>query len=351
MTRVEERGREEQRRTLKRIRKQRERIRRKKGEEGGAIRKKKEKLIEYKEERLGVEDEEEKEEEVEEEKEEEVEEEKGRRESESVVKRNNCRFSKNCCRFQTKTCLLALTVFLIHLSFNDVSALKLPPYISPCKKSEPDLDACVVKHGQQAIPKFINGDPKYRVPKLDPLEITELVVNQGTRQIGLSLRLKNTKIYGLRNAKFVKSTTDLVKRHIEWDFTIDWIQILGRYVVSGQVLVLPITGEGAANVTITDLKITYKYDWDLIKKANGKEYMNFTKSEINFENGRTYFKLENLFNGDKTLGDNMNFFLNENWKEVTQELGPAVGEAISEVFRLLLTNIADLVPYEYIYPD
>lgn len=51
------------------------------------------------------------------------------------------------------------------------------------------------------------------------------------------------------------------------------------------------------------------------------------------------------------LGDNMNRFLNENWKEVTTEIGPAVGEAIAEVFRVTLTNIADLVPWEYIYPD
>lgn len=47
----------------------------------------------------------------------------------------------------------------------------------------------------------------------------------------------------------------------------------------------------------------------------------------------------------------MNRFLNENWKEVTSEIGPAVGEAIAEVFRVTLTSIADLVPWEYIYPD
>lgn len=45
----------------------------------------------------------------------------------------------------------------------------------------------------------------------------------------------------------------------------------------------------------------------------------------------------------------MNRFLNENWKEVTKELGPAVGQAFSDVFRLLLTRIASQVPYEEIY--
>jgi hypothetical protein len=47
----------------------------------------------------------------------------------------------------------------------------------------------------------------------------------------------------------------------------------------------------------------------------------------------------------------MNRFLNENWKEVTTELGPAVGEAIGEVFRIILTNMAQLVPYDSIYPN
>lgn len=51
-----------------------------------------------------------------------------------------------------------------------------------------------------------------------------------------------------------------------------------------------------------DLTITYKYDWTLIKKGNGKHYMNFTNSDLKFDNGRAHFKLDNLFNGDKLLG-------------------------------------------------
>lgn len=53
---------------------------------------------------------------------------------------------------------------------------------------------------------------------------------------------------------------------------------------------------------LDDLTITYKYDWVLVKKGNGKNYMNFTKSDLLFENGRAHFKLDNLFNGDKLLG-------------------------------------------------
>jgi len=169
--------------------------------------------------------------------------------------------------------------------------------------------------------------------------------------VGLNLQVRDCHIQGLRHTKFIAARTDLKKRHIEWDFKIPGVQIQGKYNISGQVLILPILGSGNASITIDDLSITYKYDWELVKKGNGKHYMNFTNSELLFENGRAHFKLDNLFNGDKLLGENMNYFLNQNWREVTKELGPALGEAIGEVFRLLLTNIADLVPYEYIYPD
>ncbi|XP_054270295.1 protein takeout-like [Macrosteles quadrilineatus] len=245
---------------------------------------------------------------------------------------------------------MAASYLLLAAVLSTSQALKLPWYTPACSRNDPNLNDCVVKHGQQAIPHFINGDPKYRVPKLDPLVIDQLAVRQGTRQVGINLMVRECKIYGLKNAQFIAARTDLKKRHIEWDFKFPSVFIRGIYNITGQVLILPIMGNGHANITINDLTITYKYDWVLNKKGS-KHYMNFTKSSLDFDIGGASFYLENLFNGDKLLGENMNYFLNQNWREVTKELGPAIGEAIGEVFRLLLTNIADLVPYEYIYPD
>ena len=53
---------------------------------------------------------------------------------------------------------------------------------------------------------------------------------------------------------------------------------------------------------VADLKITYKYDWEYITKKNGKKYMNITRGVLDYANGRTFFKLDNLFGGDKLLG-------------------------------------------------
>lgn len=45
--------------------------------------------------------------------------------------------------------------------------------------------------------------------------------------------------------------TELKKRHIEWQFKVPRIEILSDYDVNGQVLILPITGNGKANVTLS----------------------------------------------------------------------------------------------------
>lgn len=44
------------------------------------------------------------------------------------------------------------------------------------------------------------------------------------------------------------------------------------------------------------------YDYDLIKRANERDYVDITKSELKFNANGMKLKLDNLFNGDKLLG-------------------------------------------------
>lgn len=57
------------------------------------------------------------------------------------------------------------------------------------------------------------------------------------------------------------------------------------------------------------------------------------------------FKVDNLFNGDKALGDNMNLFLNENWKEIFDE----VNESLNKAYRGVVENIVKSVFSKYPY--
>lgn len=88
----------------------------------------------------------------------------------------------------------------------------------------------------------------------------------------------------------------------------------------------------------------------LVKK--GKVYAQIDKFSLQFEVSKMQIKLENLFNGDKLLGDNMNVFLNENWPEILKELKPAINYAIEELFKSIINRIFAKLPYEeYFLPS
>uniref|UniRef100_A0AAU6SHK8 Protein takeout-like protein n=1 Tax=Maconellicoccus hirsutus TaxID=177089 RepID=A0AAU6SHK8_MACHI len=233
-----------------------------------------------------------------------------------------------------------------------IPALPLPSYVGKaCRANDPNLNECVVRTGAPVIKRITQGDPKYRIPKLEPLTISKMRIEQGTKQVGMTMECQECQLYGLSEVNFTAARVDLKKRHVEWDFWMDKLMFLGKYKVSGRVLILPITGSGDANITLSNVTFSFLYDYDLDLKENGKNYARITNSTLPYKIGGMYINLENLFNGDKLLGENMNRFLNENWRDIIKEVGPAVADALTEVFRATMGAMADLVPFEYLFPS
>ncbi|XP_015364140.1 PREDICTED: protein takeout-like [Diuraphis noxia] len=247
--------------------------------------------------------------------------------------------------------LLSCYTIVKNVESAKLQALPLPSYIGKgCLRDDPNLNECVVRKGAPVIDRIVKGDPKYRIPKLDPLVIPELTINQGTKQVGLTMSCKNCELHGLKETRFVRARVDEKKRHVEWDFELDQCMFLGKYSVSGQVLILPIKGDGDANITVNGITFTYLYDYNLVKRANERDYVDIVKSELKFDAKGMKLKLDNLFNGDKLLGDNMNLFLNENWQDLLKEFGPAIGDAFGTIMKNTLGSVSDLVPYDFIFP-
>lgn len=118
--------------------------------------------------------------------------------------------------------------------------------------------------------------------------------------------------------------------------------------------------------------IDFKVNFDVTKKGN-KEYITPTSNTFDYTISRAYFQLENLFNGDERLGKNsqlnmkvfrlfraclyycigkeMSLFLNENWKEVNDEIGKKVAEAIGEVLMQVLANFFKKVSINEIFDN
>jgi hypothetical protein len=51
-----------------------------------------------------------------------------------------------------------------------------------------------------------SGDRKYKIPVLDPFDIKELkIIDDGPRASGISITLKNAKVYGIKDAQLKKA--------------------------------------------------------------------------------------------------------------------------------------------------
>lgn len=72
-------------------------------------------------------------------------------------------------------------------------------------------------------------------------------------------------------------------------------------------------------------------------------------SKLSFTITRLYFKLDNLYNGDKLLGDATNLFLNESWQDVFNEINKSVYEAFAKIVENVLNNIFQKVPYDELF--
>lgn len=94
--------------------------------------------------------------------------------------------------------------------------------------------------------------------------------------------------------------------------------------------------------------LVVKYKPKVIEK-NGKQYIQTERFNLDFNTTRLHINLENLFNGDKALGENMNLFLNQNWRDIFTELNPAITFAVEEILKGIINRIFMKVPYDEIF--
>ncbi|XP_041784693.1 uncharacterized protein LOC121600295 [Anopheles merus] len=227
------------------------------------------------------------------------------------------------------------------------SGIKLPASYSQCKTGD---EPCVVQAITNTFHKFQGGVPALGLASLDPLRIDEMDIVQGTGPVNIVLNFKNVDITGFKDVavKKAKGFTE-TPNVMEMNLRLPVASLVGSYKIKGKVLILPIQGEGTSNMTMVNCDFLMKWNGALEKRANGKEYYQMNKIKATFDTTRFYMHLTNLFNGDKALGDNMNQFLNDNWEDILKELKPAIIGAFTKIFRAIITNVFENVPYEELF--
>ncbi|CAH0553019.1 unnamed protein product [Brassicogethes aeneus] len=227
-----------------------------------------------------------------------------------------------------------------------VSSLHIPSFIKACSKSDPNFNDCALEQTKAAYPSISKGDKQFKAPPLNPFFMPLIEVDTGPN---LALKMKELTVKGLDNAEFTDVKFDLEKNKAHLKLSTD-LNFDGSYDINGQILVLPITGSGHCNITFSHADFEYVFEWDVIDK-DGKKYANVKDAHLDLKLKRAYFLLENLFNGDKLLGDNMNMVLNDNWEEVMKEVGAGINHTIEVVVTNILKAYFEKIPYNEMFVD
>lgn len=110
-----------------------------------------------------------------------------------------------------------------------------------------------MKVTNEILSKGKQGYPELGLPIFDPLKIEKMNIEQGGNgPVNLKINLRNIKLGGLSDIKFSKIDgfrKDYDKARMELRFKYPVLSIEGPYKLDGKVLVLPVQGDGMANLT------------------------------------------------------------------------------------------------------
>lgn len=86
-------------------------------------------------------------------------------------------------------------------------------------------------------------------------------------------------------------------------------------------------------------------------EKKGKKHFRVVDSKLVMNPKLIQIKLDNLFNGDKALGDNINQVMNDNWAEVFADVKPSYEEAFAKIFLSIFNNLLAKVPISEIFGE
>ncbi|KAK9880155.1 hypothetical protein WA026_010026 [Henosepilachna vigintioctopunctata] len=237
-----------------------------------------------------------------------------------------------------------ILLFCILISSSTIESKVLPKYISKCSIANADeFSKCVLKNSKKIVPLILNGDKNLKIPNLNPLFIEILQLDSGS---SLNLTLLNQTIRGMPTVNIKSVTYNKDSRQLQFGYEFDNLRLDGQYAINGKILILPVVGNGKGFIDFQKPKLVYTCNLDIIENKKGVEVIRIANASLKADFDKVVFYMENLFNGNKALGDEMNKFLNDNWKEVITEFQELVKSPMTTVFSNILGAFLNDLTYD-----
>ncbi|XP_045761246.1 uncharacterized protein LOC123864672 isoform X1 [Maniola jurtina] len=226
----------------------------------------------------------------------------------------------------------------------------LPEDFPQCKRSDPNLENCILQAVETVKPRLLSGIPEVSVPALDPFAVPTLKLDRTANNLRLKATIKNMKAYGGSNFKIEKLRLNLNNKYVaEVRITIPKLDVSADYDVRGsRILTLDISGKGKFRSNFTDITVIAKGSAKPVLK-DGVEYL---------QADRIITKLK-IGNGQVTIEDTERpvaatsaaAFFNGSPSIVLDILNPLVEDSSARIFKAFFNKIFGTIPLQEIFVE
>lgn len=243
--------------------------------------------------------------------------------------------------------LFLFNLILLPMIFDFGQSMDLPDFIHVCKRNDPNIVPCVTESVESLKPYLQTGVPEYNIPSLEPLLLKNLIA---TEKAGLRINTKDIEAYGASDFTITDLKTDFDNLEFALEIKLPHLHIKGHYDISGRVLLLPIQGSGPITGNFTQCTGSVKIRAGTKQHSNGEHKVFIDDFIMKITVGKGTLNFENLFGGEKVLGDVINNAINSNFDAFLAEMQPLIEKALSDAFREIANGIVSNFTYEQLFP-
>ncbi|XP_004530538.1 circadian clock-controlled protein [Ceratitis capitata] len=251
-------------------------------------------------------------------------------------------------------CNFAFAVFVLALTLKaHVAAVDFPEPITKCHFGD---EKCLLEQAHKLLKKASTGVPEKGIPSLEPLKLDKIeMVGDNNKALKVNLVMTDVEFHNYTKATvtaikgFSKDTSKPMK--IASQNINPRITIKSKYKVDGNILVLPIKGEGEMTMVLDNVKTRFVTTLKA-EERDGKHYLIVDNIKVDSQVDNVHTDMTNLFNGDKVLSESLLQVMNDNWRVLSDELTPRINGALGEKLKELLLKFFNDIPYEdYFLPE
>ncbi|CAH1116025.1 unnamed protein product [Phaedon cochleariae] len=228
-----------------------------------------------------------------------------------------------------------------------VECRKLPSFVEPCLRTNPNITACILHNVELLRPRFLAGIPELFIPPLDPLVLPKASLDSGDQ---FSASFSDIQIYNALDFQLEKVHLDLEKFSVDLAIMFPSLRIKSRYELDGKLLVLQLKGQGLADGNYTNVygKI---FGTGVPFEKNGKTHYKIEDSKIDIDIGGAHLYFDRIFGDNEELNEQTNKVINENIKDLIGELKPVVIQVIRGFVLGICNRLFDRYTFDELFPN